>query len=325
MESQLTPEAFLRKAFPVAHGTADEVDQKAYLKKRDLALEYAINCTSAILSAETSRYQSILLYGSLLLTFLNLFSAKTLKLFDVEVPVDGTLFIFYGAFLAGIAVIFSLKAWVDFSRHELVRSKGAGAVGELRELLGIGALRRTLHQYFWNEAFLAIGATDRAYQEAVSSLLDMPRIPPLILDNAISVDLDAMKRIPALTREIGTMEAQRAHLAEALRGLEHRFRCEADAIISMAEEDVPADQTKYDLLRAAYESTLGPWFDARKKLTDEGFEALVVEGDQSPTIARSRDLLGLLKRMLLIRRLYFWTEVGGPLLFAAAVLVYVFS
>lgn len=138
-------EQSIRNGLPILFGEAETVDSSLYLAKRKAATEYAIAATGPFLTSETIRYQSILLYVSLVYITVSLFKVGTFKLGDAMISVDHRFSILYGCFILAMAAIFVTKSYVDYSRVQFTREKDDHAFAELSELISLGNLRKTVN------------------------------------------------------------------------------------------------------------------------------------------------------------------------------------
>jgi hypothetical protein len=80
---------------------------------------------------------------------------------------------------------------------------------------------------------------------------------------------------------------------------------------------------KLETIRAAFDETLKPWFEARHALVNELCNISIKEMSGSIGSRRVRAMVVVLRRISIIRRLYIVMEIFAPVLFAFFAIVYV--
>jgi hypothetical protein len=78
MITQAEIEQSVRSNFPIIFGQSESVDTDVYLKKFRSLVNFAATATKPFMRAETTRYQSILLYVSLVFVSISLLELDTL-------------------------------------------------------------------------------------------------------------------------------------------------------------------------------------------------------------------------------------------------------
>jgi hypothetical protein len=151
-------EKSIREQFPIAFGETAVVDAEVYRVKRNALVDYALAVTGPFLSAETVRYQSILLYVSLIFIALHLFKAVSFKLGEVTIVVDRGFLLLYALFIAVIAAAFLIKAYVDFQRNRFTRAKNAEAIVDMQMVILTGQTKLNIETHFYLQTFDDIGA-----------------------------------------------------------------------------------------------------------------------------------------------------------------------
>ena len=331
MHTQEQIASAVRESLPYSFGRAETVDRGLYMKKHDALVAHATAVSKAPLSSETLRYQSMLLYTTLVFVGVYLFKVKELKVADYAITVDRRMLLVYSVFMAAVTAVFLLKAYVDIQRNKFVLSKSPRAYSELQELIQVGILKRRVQEYFWFELFDVIGAAYKTYDDALSQVLNkQPTFEPLAL-NAINVDVAALKKVPALTSEIGALEAKFADLSANLREDERQFSEKAKEIVRRSQawredqDELRAFNPAYDELEAAYGQHLRGWFEARGELTSEHLGLAIKDIDNSPETLQLKAMLSVLKRAVRIRWLYAALEIVAPPAFAAGAIVTVWA
>jgi hypothetical protein len=329
MHTQAEIEQSITKHLAILFGGNDSVESQAFIQKYNALVQYVANVSAPFLGPETVRYQSMLLYFSLIFLVLNLFRVGKIKLSEILFTVDKRFLIFYGIFMGAITVIFLSKAYVDYQRARLVRSQNVEASAEVRELITIAMLRKHIQQFFWLEIFDAIGQSYKAYSDAASSAIGSDQNFEPIKMQAFTIDRAALTKIPETEAELKAQESYLKKLISQLNGDEMLFRKEVEPILVEARTkqndpryafDVPSP---YDKIKAVYERTLGKWMEARNHLTDVHLDFVLKQGANAPENLKLEAVMQVLRRMVTIRRIYASLEVFVPIAFATATIAYV--
>ena len=328
MSTKAEIEQSIRNNLPIIFGDIDSVDRDAFRQKYDALVDYAATVSAPFLGAETIRYQSMLLYVSLLFLSVSLFRIGKIKIGESLVSVDAKLLVIYALFIGAITVVFLTKAYVDYQRARFVRARNDQARLELRELMTVGLLRKHIQEYFWLEMFDAIGRSYKAYDDAARATLNKPPEFKHISMQALSLDRTALSKNSDTKAEIARQDAYLATLVAELTDDENPFRKEAEAILSSAraqpEDPLMAYSARsYEEIRAAYDQTLGKWLDARNHLTDEHLDIVMENMGKGPEVHRLEAMVHVLKRMGSIRRIYAALEIVTPVAFAIFAILYV--
>lgn len=329
LNTQAEIEQSVRSNLPIIFGQTDSVDRETFQQKYNALVDYATAVSAPILGPETIRYQSMLLYISLLFLSLRMFRIPQVKIGDQPVSVDSRLLVIYAIFIGAIIVVFLTKAYVDYQRAHFVRTRNDQAVLELQVLLNVGLARRNIQNYFWFEIFDAIGRSYRAYSDATAAVLNKPPDSGQSISNqAFSLDRNALSKIPDTQAEIAKLDAYLSLLVLDLSADENRFQQEAVAIRSGArlesEDDlVLAHPRPYEKIRAAFDRSLRKWLDARSHLVDEHLHIQIEYLGKSPEVQQLQAMHPVLKRIGKIRRLYAALEIAMPVAFAVLAILYV--
>jgi hypothetical protein len=319
-------EQSIRDNLPIIFGDRDAVDLATYRQKRDDLFSYGTAVSAPFLGTETIRYQSILLYSSLLYLSVNLFQLGQIKIFDTSVSVDSRLFTSYFLFIVAIIGMFLAKASLDFRRAELPKKQYEASPSEMTELLRIGLLRKHIQEYFWLEIYDAIGRSFGTYYNAARAALDQPEDFKHTAIQALSIDRkEASKRLETRA-ELKAQESNLVVLLARLSEDENQFRAKAEIILTGAPERLKDPRLVFptspaEEVMAVYEQTLRKWLEARNHLNDEHFD--IVMNDWSKTLFQTEELIDILARMTNIRRYYALFEILLPVLFAIFAILYV--
>src|SRR5215831_12037578 len=104
MKTQAEIEQSIRDNLPIIFGGKDSVERQAFKQKYDALVDYAASVSAPFLGPETVRYQSMLLYLSLIFLSLNLFKIGQIKFSEMLFNVDKKFVIFYSIFIGTIIV-----------------------------------------------------------------------------------------------------------------------------------------------------------------------------------------------------------------------------
>jgi len=321
-------EQSIREEFPILFLHADTLDPEQYLEKRNQLIDYGVTVSQPFLSAETVRYQSILLYASLIFLSVSLLQIGKLKIGDELVAVDKRLALFYEVFLGAVALIFLMKAYIDFGRAQLGRAKNDHVLSQFINFLAIARLRKQLQQHFWGEIFDKIGVCYQAYTDAQAKARNRPSDHKHISVNVLSLKIDELRKLSELRPAIVAHETFLATLTAQLMKDESRFNDRVDRAFQLAAKSEANDsfdcytqrRSAAGQVQAAYEETLKPWIEARNTLSNEQLKS---ELKDSTDLARLDHQLVLVQRIVRLRQLYAAIEIGTPILFALVVIFYV--
>lgn len=322
-------ERSIRANCPIIFGDSYAVDIETFKPKYDALEDYASKVSAPFLGAETVRYQSLLLYFSLLVLAVTLFQIGSVKIGDSLVSVDRRLLVIYAMLIGAIIVIFLTKVYLDIQRQHDLRKKYDLLRVELQALAEAGLLKKHIHHYFWLEIFDAIGRTYKAYDDAASAAIGTP---PEFKHNPMQVlnfDRAGYTKSPQMKEEIESLDSYLAAVTAELSHDEDRFREEAERILSSTRsqpEDDPIlskSHKVHEAIRVAWGQTLKNWFDARNHLADQLLDHVLYK--KPPEIIQLEDTLGILRRTWKIRRIYVWVEIAVPVVFAIFAIVFVQS
>jgi hypothetical protein len=318
----------IRNHLPMVFGDQDSVNRDKFREKYDALVDYAASVSAPFLGAETVRYQSMLLYVSLLFLSISLFRIGKVKIGEALISVDRKLLVIYVVFIAAIALIFLVKAYVDYQRARFVRERNDDASSELRNLITVGLARKHIQEYFWLEIYDAIGRCYGLYDDAARAALNQPPEFKHISMQAFNVDRAALGKNPETKAELDRQDAHLAALIQELGEDENRFREQAETILAAARAQ-PEDPLRIrthrpvEELRAAYNQTLGKWIDARNRLNDQHLDFALERMGRAPEVVRLEAMVGVLKRIRTIRQIYAVLEIGAPVAFAIFAIAYV--
>jgi hypothetical protein len=314
----------IRNDLAILFGDSEPTDLRVFREKYNRLVEYATAVSAPFLGPETIRYQSMLLYVSVLFLSISLFKLGGIKVFDTVLSVDHKLLVAYEVFIGMVIVIFLVKAYVDYLRARFTRSRNAGVGSELAALMSAGLVKRHIQHYFWLEIFDAIGRAYKAYDDALSAVANKPSefthrpVQTLTLDKTgFSKNLEAIA-------EIEKHEAFLAGLIRELAGDENRFRDAAELILNVArsqpeDEFAVPSESGYEKIRRAYEQHLSKWLNARNALNDAFFSSR----NDWPDNQRAEAAAQIVERIATIRRVYVVLEVVAPVAFAIFAILYV--
>lgn len=350
MRTQAEIEHSIRENLPIIFGKSESVGLSTFVEKYNHLLDYATAVSEPFLRADTIRYQSILLYVSLIFISLSLFQFGTIKVFENVLSVNRQLLVIYTIFIGAMTVIYLIKAYTDFQRAHIVRSRDNQVIeliNEMSESAITGVLKERIQMYFWYEIGCLVDRAHNAYHKAVSEALNSSpfEIPRL---NFMNLALDDLRESSELSAEIATQEKHLAELAAELAKDEARFQDEAEMILTAARThstEIAAQMnlwTKFDAeilqepleslhlrdraagdLQAALNKYLQKWIGARDNLQSESLRIGLERNLYSPLMQQFKDVQTVMKRVLKIRRLYAALEVLTPVAFAIFVNFYV--
>lgn len=328
MKTKAEIQELIRNNLPIVFGKTESVESDAFRKKYEAMIDYATAVSGPFLGTETIRYQSMLLYVSLLFLSVSLFRIANIKIGESAIAVDRKLLVIYAIFIGVVALVFLTKAHMDYRRASFVREKGQ-AYTELRELMVIGLLRSRIQECFWLETFDTIGRSYKRYDDAVGATLHKHPDFKHISIQVINLDRTELNKNADTKAEITKQDASLAVLAAELADDEKRFQEEADTALSIARAQ-PADpfngswEEASEKIHAAYAEHLRKWLGARNELVSEHLD-LALEGmKKNLELNRLEAMRAILKRVWTIRRIYAALEIFAPVAFAIFAILYVY-
>ena len=281
------------------------------------------------LTPETIRYQSTLLYVSLIFVSVSLFQLGNIKIGENLVSVNRRLLVIYTIFIALITLIFLIKAYVDTQRALFARNRNDEVVNELRQFMAVGLQKKHIQEYFWLEVFDVIGRAYKTYADAASEAVNASPTFEHNPMNVLNLDRDSLCGVPELATEIAAQDKRLTVLTAELKEDETRFLEKAKRILSEARsqrQDDPYTQLRsdsYERMTKAYDECLCTWFEARNKLTDEHLSQKLKEMANNPEQLQLNAMVTVMKHILKIRRIYAALEIFAPVTFAFGVILYV--
>lgn len=315
----------MRPLFPLVFGVEDEAEEKRYAEKHHALVDYASRAAAPILSAETVRYQTILLTLSLAFASVAFFRFNNVAVFNTVVGVDRSLLIVYAMFVVAIATLFAAKAFLDFERAKLLRTEGATAHAGVRRVIQLRSERKFIQNHFWSELANAIKDANNEANAAIAAAIGAEPPVAMLTIQYVDLDFDALAKIPELDAEVRRYRECLAVTRAQLRDAQVAFDLELRRIIELERtrpsyfgDDDPTTPRYSELVRAK-DDTVRPWLDAWTTLTNDHFS---FGTSDSRSYDRANDLLTTLERSWKIRRLYFWIEVVLPVLVAGAAIIY---
>jgi hypothetical protein len=320
----------LRDGLSTVLGRVNSVDQAEFIKRFQSLVDSAAARSAPILSAETVRYQGILLYASLILVSVVLFAVRTIKIGDAEVSVDRHLLFFYAVFIAMISVVFVVKAFVDSKRTVFAGITNVAALGDAQHLVEIALIKRQIQSYYFLEFFDAVAKGYQRYSDAVANLAGRQVEDPPTSMNALLLDRVAIGREPELVTELDRHEliygALNAQLAADVGQFDQATLVAVSASTAQTDDEhVPYDETPRGRLATASQAWLHPWLDARNKINDEHLDAVLTNARNSPELKRLNSIIFVLKQPSTIQRVYVALEIVAPLIFALGAIVFAYS
>jgi hypothetical protein len=340
----------IKDNLPILFRGAEEVDRATIAEKHNAFIDYLITASAPSLSTETSRYQSIVLCGSVFLLFVkftHIFTPKpaTVTIFGIITPLNGSLVAIYSVFLAVVVGFSLIKAWVDIERVRFSREKNKNSITDLVALFWGGFSKRYIQIAFWLKISDAIGRSYKVYDDVVKISGDSAALVEDQESSNFPLDLDSLQQNPVCAVEISRLETYLANINEDLAAAEKRFcQLKAAPVITdppdeekifvtfkvdrelkelweknqRLEDDIRAD----DRIREAYEATLEPWVEARIKLS---IKALKFVAEMSAYPTQLERMKKALSRLVVARWISFLIEVVAPTFLAGMVIVYVLA
>jgi hypothetical protein len=214
------------------------------------------------------RYQSSLLYVSLIFISVNLLKLGNIKISENLLTVYRRLLVVYTIFIALLMIIFLIKAYIDTQRAHFVRRRNDQSYVELQQIMTVGRQKRVIQEYFWFELFDVVGRAYKTYSDAASEAVNGIAFEPISM-NAVNLDRDLLGRVPELANEITAQDKNLATLSAELAGDESCFREQAANILNearrLSQEDpyTQPQSNSYEQITKAYDGCLRNWFDAR--------------------------------------------------------------
>jgi hypothetical protein len=304
-------------------------DLGEFTEKYRALLEALTSASQPFLTAETTRYQSLMLYLTLLFVVLHVFALNSFKFADNILPVDQKLRVAFTILICSVLLMFLIKAYVDTQRAKITAQKSDDLRSEVMLLLTIAQLRKRIHSHFCVRIFNAMGSACNALTEELNKLRSdsapMPFAPPGI----VGPELGSLDEVPSLFNEIERLRRFESQLTQELSANDTAFRNSTNGILAESKaSDAVAHSTVFsnspaEQVAEVYARTLQKWRDAFAKLSDATFKANFLKSDDSPLIQRLRKLKRSLETIRKVRRTYWLVDISLPVLLAVTGTVYV--
>lgn len=324
-------EKTLRTQLPIIFGKKDAVDFVEFRKKYNELIDYALANTEPFLKAETVRYQSILLYTSLIFLSIKYLSILKIKIDSVEVEVSAKLLIAYSVFIGMVALIFLTKAMVDSRRARLLKEKNSDRISELKNLISAGWLKKTIQQHYWLKIFDEIGRASKVWQDEMAKINGrQPTLEILEMMKFQTLDLENLRGHPELVGEIEGQEKFYGELEIAIKKATERY---VNQVQSYQKPAPPMDSfledsfsyARWEHATGAYNNHLKKWLEARNSLITEQVKHQFDDETGGAENRKFEAMLTVLKRSKWLQSVYTFLEIVMPLFFAGAVLGYVWT
>jgi hypothetical protein len=316
----------IRGNLPILFGKSGVAAPKIVQEKFAALNDSVLAVLEPFLKPETIRYQSILIYSTLIFLSFSLLRIEKFKFGEGVVVVDQRLIHVYMAFMIGVAIIFIIKIYVDLGRARLARKKNLRVVDELTQWLRITISRKTIQHYFWLQIFDQIGRAYRFYDDAVDQLVpNRIGVKPTPV-NVLSLEADKLRTIPELETEFTAQETHFGALTRELAEDENAVTQGTKTILASLAQRPTDDATREAAaaqLGDLYARRLENWMKARNELVDEVFSMHFVLPSETKEYQLTREVEDTMNRMLRLLRVYTAVDIILPLVFAAFGIIYV--
>jgi hypothetical protein len=322
----------LRNHFPILLNDTKSIDHNEYRREFSTFIDGAISISSPALSAETVRYQSILLYITLLFAAVHFLELKGLKIADLDIPVSVNFLKIYSAFIFVVALAFGAKAILDFNRWGLIRRKHTDALKTLDGLVDIGEHRKDIEQHYFNQVCELIGDCYEPFSEATAKVLGKENRVKNRLSFP-SVDISKAQSFPELRPVIEAKENWLNDLKTELEVQVQEFNKECQPILlAHAEYNEkyntdplpPKLDNSFKLINLTFSKWLKPWFTARNNLIDESSSKVFKNFGSSEELLLREELSTIINKLERAKWIYATVEVIFPILFAVITIGYIY-
>jgi hypothetical protein len=322
-------------ALPFAFANSGSDDASSFRERYVSFSDFVAKATKSPLSSETGRYQSLLLYLSLLFAGVCFLGPQIIKFDPFKEKADfvgsTTFMLLMSVLIVAVGTIFVLKALIEYKTNELSLIKDSVSSPQLTAFIRLCLTKTIIDRYNWLCIFDEIGATYKLYSDTTADVLRVPKdFTHIPLKHEYIVDLDELAKVPELANVIA---ARREFVNKALSALQ-KDRSNFEDLIKpiigkyeKTENSEPNDDTltllssKTDFhdmgeIENSFSTTLGKWFDARGDLSLNELHI----SKEDPLTKMEKDVVNLVKRSKLIRRTTLCLEIIFPLAFAIIVL-----
>ena len=313
MSTEEEIKGLVRNNLPLLFGEEDDWSFPA----EGAVADHSAALSAPVLSDETIRYQSMLLYVSALFLAVTAFKIREIKLGDNPILVDRSLLIIYAIFIAVVILIFCIKVSLDYQRASFIATKSDLELWKFEKSRKAQFDIQSIQSYFTQELSAAISCSYEVYQNALRKAGNEPpdhtQVParPLSLEN-VPRNVDTRTEIARLNTYL-----QRPFVE--LAADENYFQKEVEGILGVPgraqSEDLVKTKEKID---AACDQHLRKWFNARAQLAHERLDASLKSKQD-----KWEALLRLAERRRTIQSRYRNLEVVAPIIFAIGAIVYV--
>ncbi len=306
--------------------------------------------TAPFLSASVLRYQSMLLYASLIFAIVHLFSLPTLPETLLSLPVDGPTKILLTGFITIIAAIFLLGYRVDRQRNRLTNAVAAESTQSIKDYINFLMVKRKVEEEFWarlhNRIWSEYEATNNAVFAVYDSKPSITRDPMAVgridleqtrklwpdLSESIESKSDFVETISAeldadvarFNAKMFDLELEKAPLREELATLQPAEASDSHQPSLRHLELMQGDRALKQRARDLHRRHIRSWIQAANGVTELIYEH-TVRNPGPDVLAMSKDYEQTMARVVAARTRYVALEVGLPVAFAIAALALVWS
>jgi hypothetical protein len=331
----------IRNHFPSIFGQLKQADVRPFFEKYNIYIDFMAGLSGAFMTAETVRYQSIMLVSSLFLAIIQLFKPTHANVSTFTIDITPAFLAIYTGYLFALVIIFLTKASLDDERALILRKKNAHVVAELRSLNELASWRRNAELHFWTKIVKSIGSAYYSHRAAEAELmgLDTPiREPDLATSEAVieggrEADDELKNVIDKLQDFLSDFTSRLSKDERSYKNIGDQLLLEySNKIAAIPKSDSienrlgrMQNQLEHDGIRReyahkleqAYERYLEKWVEARADLSREVIPTQFFEADLQEAMRKDA------KKAINVRRIYLLAEVGLPIIFVICVIAYV--
>jgi hypothetical protein len=175
--------ARLVAALPFAFPTSDAEEASKFRERYVSVSEFAAKAAKSPLSSETGRYQSLLIYLSLLFGGIRFFGASNVPPFSKHLVQSTSFMIAISVLIVAVAGIFITKVFVEYTTTAMGLSKDMFNTQDFNEYATKVIITTRIDKYYWLTIFNAIGDKDTAYSgNRRQPMFTLPSIKPEQID-----------------------------------------------------------------------------------------------------------------------------------------------
>jgi hypothetical protein len=314
-----TEEGIRSSILAALHFAFGPVDASTFRQRLETLSDFAAKYTKSPLTTETARYQSLLIYLSLIFLAIQLFGPNAISVitpFSRTELHDAVFMALFSALIIAVALIFAMKVFVDYTVAGFtITSETFAALEVANSIPTLEANKTRVDNHYVVSLLNIIGQTHRTYEETVKGATGYRVFPSGLIkipEDFFKVNFEELGKGQALS---SFLEDRKEFISEVKRHLEEDLSNCTRGVKSIKKLGVRNWQRRKEI-KTVYSTTLEKWVSAGKQI---GKQFLFLSQEE---VYRKRTdaIRDVLRRARIADRIIKTCEVTLPIAFALLVL-----